>query len=304
MRCSRDSRRSLQRCDPHRAVSSGPGTRSARGNAERRSARSRHSGAGCSQAPRPGSRRRGSGVSTPCTTTTRNRPSADALVRHPTQVRTGPDGWSLVRGGGRTCRSRARVEGRCRSVAAAPARVLRTGGARRSGVDRRSGPRPTPAPRRPRRAPRGSASLRMSMRHPVSRAASRAFCPSLPMASESWKSGTTTRAVLVRASSTRDRHHLRRRQGVADERGGVVRPVDDVDLLAGQLAHHAAHPGPDRADARALRVHPGHRGPDRDLGPVPGLAGDRDDLHRPVDDLRVPRARTACAPGWDASGST
>lgn len=32
----------------------------------------------------------------------------------------------------------------------------------------------------------GSASLWMSMRHPVSRAASRAFCPSLPIASDSW----------------------------------------------------------------------------------------------------------------------
>jgi hypothetical protein len=72
------------------AVSSGPGTRSARGNAERRSARSRHSGAWCNQAPRPGSRRRGSGTSTPAATTTRNRPSACARLRHPTHVRTGP----------------------------------------------------------------------------------------------------------------------------------------------------------------------------------------------------------------------
>ncbi len=37
----------------------------------------------------------------------------------------------------------------------------------------------------------------MSIRHPVSRAASRAFWPSRPMASESWKSGTVTRAVRV-----------------------------------------------------------------------------------------------------------
>jgi hypothetical protein len=71
-------------------VSSGPGTRSARGNAERRSARSRHSEAGCNHAPRPGSRRRGSGVRTPSTTTTRNRPSTTDRLRHPTQVRTGP----------------------------------------------------------------------------------------------------------------------------------------------------------------------------------------------------------------------
>ncbi len=31
-----------------------------------------------------------------------------------------------------------------------------------------------------------SVSGRMSMRHPVSRAARRAFCPSLPIASDSW----------------------------------------------------------------------------------------------------------------------
>jgi hypothetical protein len=71
------------------AVSSGPGTRNARGNAERRSARCKHFGTGCNHAPRPRSRRRGSGVSTPSTTTIRNRPSADARFRHPTQVRTG-----------------------------------------------------------------------------------------------------------------------------------------------------------------------------------------------------------------------
>jgi hypothetical protein len=72
------------------AVSSGPWTRSARGNAERRSARSRHSGAGCSQAPRPESRRRGSGVRTPFTATTLSRPSAADRTRHPMHVRTGP----------------------------------------------------------------------------------------------------------------------------------------------------------------------------------------------------------------------
>ena len=101
----------------------------------------------------------------------------------------------------RTCGSRTRVVGRCRSVAQSPvsagsvpalSRPLRR--ARRAADRLRRRAR--------RRSPRGSASLRMSIRQPVSRAASRAFWPSLPMASESWKSGTTTRAVLVRASST------------------------------------------------------------------------------------------------------
>jgi hypothetical protein len=36
----------------------------------------------------------------------------------------------------------------------------------------------------------------MSIFHPVSRAARRAFRPSLPMASDSWSSGTTTVASL------------------------------------------------------------------------------------------------------------
>ena len=48
----------------------------------------------------------------------------------------------------------------------------------------------------------GSLSLRMSIRQPVRRAANLAFCPSLPMASDSWKSGTTTRAAR-RDSGTR-----------------------------------------------------------------------------------------------------
>ena len=36
----------------------------------------------------------------------------------------------------------------------------------------------------------------MSILYPVSLAARRAFCPSLPMARESWSSGTTTRQLL------------------------------------------------------------------------------------------------------------
>jgi len=68
-----------------------PGRRSARGNARRRSAARRHSGVGCSEAPRPGSRRRGSGTRAPERTTTRSRSLTGARSRHPTQVRTGFD---------------------------------------------------------------------------------------------------------------------------------------------------------------------------------------------------------------------
>ena len=47
-----------------------------------------------------------------------------------------------------------------------------------------------------------AAALLMSIRHPVSLAASLAFCPSLPMASDSCLSGTTTVAIPCSASSS------------------------------------------------------------------------------------------------------
>ncbi len=45
----------------------------------------------------------------------------------------------------------------------------------------------------------------MSIFHPVSRAARRAFCPSRPMARESWSSGTITVASLVSSSTSTSR---------------------------------------------------------------------------------------------------
>jgi hypothetical protein len=69
--------------------SGGRATRTARANARRRSARSTHAMSRCTQAPRPGIRRRGSGTRTPSTTTTRSSSIAAARSRHPTQVRTG-----------------------------------------------------------------------------------------------------------------------------------------------------------------------------------------------------------------------
>ena len=68
------------------------------------------------------------------------------------------------------------------------------------------------------------------------------------------------------------RHHDPRRPGLGsttvtdttfdgdsalrDEAGRVLGVVDDVDLLAGKLAHHVAHPLTHRADARAFGVDP------------------------------------------------
>ncbi len=83
-----------------------------------------------------------------------------------------------------------------------------------------------------------------------------------------------------------DPQRLGRRERVADELRRVVRPVDDVDLLAVQLAHHRAHPLAHRPDAGALGVHAGHRRADGDLGAVTGLTRDRGDLHGAVGDLR------------------
>ena len=76
--------------------SSGPGTRSARGKARRRSASARQAGSGCRWAPRPGSRRRGSGTTAPSRATTLSRSAMGPRSRQPTQVRTG-EGTELSR---------------------------------------------------------------------------------------------------------------------------------------------------------------------------------------------------------------
>jgi N6-L-threonylcarbamoyladenine synthase len=67
-----------------------------------------------------------------------------------------------------------------------------------------------------------SVSLLISMRQPVSLAASRAFCPSLPMARESWRSGTTTMAVRTSPSSSRDWPRFFRLQSSASNRDNLM----------------------------------------------------------------------------------
>src|SRR3712207_1736555 len=64
-----------------------------------------------------------------------------------------------------------------------------------------------------------------------------------------------------------------------------VGPVDDVDLLAVQLAHDVAHPLAHGPDAGTLGVEARHGGADGDLRAVPGLPGDGDDLDAAVGDL-------------------
>ena len=143
------------------AVSSGPDERKARGNARRRSARSRHSGTGCRCAPRPGSVPRGSGTQASPTAVTRSRSRLATRSRHPTQVRSGHD------------RPRVRPD----TSKSTPLMVITSNplpGRGRVGAQFSS------------RVPSASTSGRMSIRQPVSRAASRAFWPSLPIASDSW----------------------------------------------------------------------------------------------------------------------
>ncbi len=144
-----------------RAVSSGPRTRNARGNAERRSARSRHSGTGCNHAPLPGSRRRGSGTTAPSTTTTLSRPPASARVRHPTHVRTGPtaDARSVTGAGRAGAGTEPRTASKC---SAAPGRPPP---ARAPGPSGGPLSRPTPTPgRRARRADRRRCGCRSATR--------------------------------------------------------------------------------------------------------------------------------------------
>lgn len=76
------------------AVSRAPWTRRARGNARRRSARSRQPIVGCRYAPRPGCRDRGSGRHRPSRAVTRSSSDLPARARHATHVRVGWPCWA------------------------------------------------------------------------------------------------------------------------------------------------------------------------------------------------------------------
>ena len=177
----------------------GPDTRSARTNARRRCASSTQSGSGCNHAPRPGMRRRGSGTTGEIAgaaspgatgiTTMRSNSAAAARFRQPMQVRSGSAGP-----GGLT--STRNADGRLPSTLRRPSPSLLPGRAPAASTASGGGAAPVVASADARRACSASESLWMSIRAPVRRAASRAFCPSRPIASESWKSGTTTRTDM------------------------------------------------------------------------------------------------------------
>ena len=83
-------------------------------------------------------------------------------------------------------------------------------------------------------------SLRMSMRHPVSLAASLAFCPSLP---------NGERKLVVRNNDLsgevrRVHDHLfdpGRAYSVGHKLSGVFLPLDDVDFFTAELAYYHAN---------------------------------------------------------------
>ena len=105
------------------------------------------------------------------------------------------------------------------------------------------------------------------------------------MASESWRSPTTTSPV-VPSGRMLHAEHLGRAQGVGDEARRVRVPLDDVDALAVELIDDVldadaaqADAGADRVDALLARV-------DGDLAAEAGLARDRLDLDGAAEDLR------------------
>ncbi len=162
------------------ATSVSPDTRSARPNARRFSALARHLGSRCNHAPRPGIRRCGSGRTvmrdeSPRCATTLSRSAANARRRHPTQVRTGAAGRGYVSEIERILtlnhptlyrEFRLRVN---RPGGGTPCVALSCDGVARSCEP----PRVSYLLDSP--ATESLASLRMSIRHPVRRAARRAF---------------------------------------------------------------------------------------------------------------------------------
>src|SRR6185295_10091055 len=80
--------------------------------------------------------------------------------------------------------------------------------------------------------------------------------------------------------------HFGRRQRIDDEGGSILVPLDDVDLLALQLADHRLHTLTAHADAGADRIDRGVLGNDGNFCPGAGISRHRLDLHDAIVDLR------------------
>lgn len=178
----------------------------ARPNARRLTASARHFSLGCSHAPLPAIRRRSSTTTAddpPAPATSRSNWDRGPFFRHPMQVRSG---WfprcctaattsnflpiCTCRGsGGRHGTGTAEANGH-RPLGAVVSILAPSAPLPRNDAGGRRPPGPgSGAGTRPRRSylPRlSTASETMSIRQPVSLAASRAFWPSLPMARDSW----------------------------------------------------------------------------------------------------------------------
>ena len=82
------------------------------------------------------------------------------------------------------------------------------------------------------------------------------------------------------------RLYLRRADRVGDEDDRILRPLDDVDLLATQLTDDGLHAGALHADAGADRIDVTLARVHRDFRAIAGLAHGAADHHRAVVDLR------------------
>ena len=167
---------------------------------------------------------------------------------------------------------------------AGPGRIPPCGraGRRAAGYDATSfAASPSASGRRPLREPAAGSwactSLRMLIRQPVSLAARLAFWPAAPdrQREHLLRHGHVGDPVLLVDDDPVD---LGRREGLGDEDGGVLVPLDDVDLLAGQLGHDRLDAGAALADRGADRVEALLARGDRDLAPAARVARDRLDL--------------------------
>ena len=126
----------------------------------------------------------------------------------------------------------------------------------------------------------------MSMRQPVSFAASRTFWPFLPIASDSCLSSTITSITRSRSSTIETRCTFAGLSALVTNAIAILRPLDDVDLLAAQLADDRLHARALHADAGADRIDVALAREHRDLRAIARLAHRAANHHGAVVDLR------------------
>ena len=136
--------------------------------------------------------------------------------------------------------------------------------------------------------PRGSSpsalNSSMSIRQPIRREVRRAFWPLRPIAIARSSVATLRRMRwFLLVDDDLARHG--RLQRLDDHLARIGKVLDDVDLLAAELADDRLHAGAAGADAGADRVDLGVRGRDGDLRAVARLAGKGLDLDGAVGDL-------------------